>query len=54
MKYDFDKKTDRTGTGSVKWDFAGDALPMWVADMDFESFPGIKEALLKRAGHGIY
>ena len=54
MKYDFDKQPDRTGTGSVKWDFAGDALPMWVADMDIETFPGIKEALVRRASHGIY
>ena len=54
MKYDFDKITDRKGTGSVKWERAADMLPMWVADMDFETYPGIKEAIVKRASHGIY
>lgn len=34
MTYDFDAMTDRSGTYSLKWEEAGDALPMWVADME--------------------
>lgn len=54
MKYDFDKQTDRRGTGSVKWDVADGELPMWVADMDFETAPLVKEAVTKVAERGIY
>ena len=56
MKYDFDKITPRRGTNSYKWDSAdnGDVLPMWVADMDFQTAPCIKEALKKRVEHGIF
>lgn len=39
MNYDFDKPVNRRGTLSVKWDVAGNELPMWVADMDFETAP---------------
>jgi len=56
MKYDFDKLTQRRGTACVKWDEAEDAnvIPMWVADMDFETAPCIIEALQKRVSHGIF
>ncbi len=54
MKYDFDKPTDRRGSGSVKWEVAEGELPMWVADMDFETAPLVKEAIMKVAEHGIY
>ena len=54
MKYDFDKLTDRRGTGSLKWEVAEGELPMWVADMDFETAPEIKAAIVKRAEHGIF
>lgn len=54
MKYNFDKLTDRRGTGSLKWDVPRGELPMWVADMDFETAPEIIEALKKRAEHGIF
>lgn len=54
MTYDFDKLTDRRGTNSLKWDVAENELPMWVADMDFETAPEITEALKKRAAHGIF
>ena len=33
----FDKPVKRRGTGSLKWDVAENELPMWVADMDFET-----------------
>lgn len=54
MKYDFDKIVDRKNTNSLKWDEKPGTLPLWVADMDFETAPKIKEAILKRAEHGIF
>ncbi len=54
MKYDFSKLTNRLQTNSLKWDVKENELPMWVADMDFETAPEIKEALLKRVEHGIF
>lgn len=44
MKYDFDEITDRRNTGAMKWNVGGDELPMWVADMDFQTAPEIIEA----------
>ncbi len=52
--YDFDLMTDRKGTLSYKWDVKDGELPMWVADMDFETVPEAKEAIVKRAEHGIF
>ena len=63
--FDFDRVIERRGTHSTKWDMiaklsgiqAPDALPMWVADMDFAAPPGVTEALMeevKRATHGYY
>ena len=54
MKYNFDKMTDRSLTSSLKWDVKDNELPMWVADMDFETAPEIKEALKSRVDHGIF
>ena len=56
MEYDFSKPTDRRGTDSYKWDSApeADIIPLWVADMDFETFPGVTEALQRRVAHGIF
>jgi len=60
LRYDFDKIIDRTGTESLKWIFprkvlkAEDAIPMWVADMDFEAPPAVVEALSRRAAHGVF
>jgi cystathionine beta-lyase len=60
MKYDFDKFVSRENTHSVKWNYikesvgVEDALPMWVADMDFETVPEIKDAIIVRAQHNIY
>lgn len=56
MKYDFSRPTERRGTDSYKWDSApeADIIPLWVADMDFETFPGITEALQRRVAHGIF
>jgi cysteine-S-conjugate beta-lyase len=62
MKYDFGKPINRRNTASYKWDgahlFLGerakDALPMWVADMDFGVPREVIDALKKTADHGIY
>lgn len=54
MNYNFDKLTDRRGVNSLKWDCKGDELPMWVADMDFETAPCIMEAVSARARKGIF
>lgn len=56
MEYDFSRPSDRRGTDSYKWDSApeADIIPLWVADMDFETFPGITEALQRRVAHGIF
>ena len=52
--YDFDQITDRRNTGSLKWDVAENELPMWVADMDFQTAPAVREAIEKRAAHGVF
>ena len=47
---------DRRGTGSEKWDrWAGqEILPMWVADMDFQTDPVILEAIHAAVEHGVF
>lgn len=61
MKYDFDKVIDRTGTLSYKWEARDinfpknpQALPFWIADMDFPCPDPIVKAVQKRAEHPIY
>lgn len=61
MKYDFDKVIDRTGTLSYKWEARDinfpknpQALPFWIADMDFPCPEPIVKAVQKRAAHPIY
>lgn len=54
MKYNFDQPVNRRGTWSMKWDVSENELPMWVADMDFETAPEVKEAIRKRAQHGAF
>lgn len=55
-QFDFDRLTERRHTDSVKWDGNSnpDALPLWVADMDFETAPAVTDAIRRRAAHGIY
>ena len=56
----FDKIIDRRNTRCLKYDFAvernmpADVLPLWVADMDFETSSYIEDALIERAKHAIY
>ena len=58
--YDFDKVIERKGTGAVKSDALGkvfgkdDLVPLWVADMDFETPDFIREAMLERLEHPIF
>lgn len=52
--YNFNTTVDRKGTNSLKWDVADNELPMWVADMDFQTAPEIREALEKRVEHGVF
>mgnify|MGYP002765681530 FL=1 len=54
MKYNFDTPINRRNTNSLKWDIAENELPMWVADMDFQTAPEITEAITKRAAHGVF
>lgn len=59
-KYNFDAIIDRTHTKSLKYDFAvrrgrpADIKPFWVADMDFEVPPELKQILLERVNHGVF
>ena len=53
--FDFDHAPERLGTRCVKWDSIGEGeLPMWVADMDFEVAPAIRQAVERRAAHPVY
>lgn len=54
MQYNFSKLTNRFNTNSLKWDVNNNELPMWVADMDFETAPEIREAIRKKVDFGIY
>ncbi|MEG0283414.1 MAG: MalY/PatB family protein [Erysipelotrichales bacterium] len=62
MKYDFDKIIKRKDTDCMKWDHMymmdtrvkEDALPLWVADMEFEVAHEIVDAIKKRADHAIF
>ena len=60
MSYDFDKIIDRSNTGALKTDVLeerygrADLLPLWVADMDFETPHFIVEALRKRMEHPLF
>lgn len=57
---DFDKVIERRGTDCIKYDSAAqsnmpaDVLPLWVADMDFETSSYVVDALADRLRHGIF
>lgn len=53
-KYNFDKVVNRLNSGSIKYQDGPNVLPMWVADMDFEVLPEIKESILKSAEIDAY
>ena len=58
--YNFDKIIDRSGTDALKTDALAerygrpDLLPLWVADMDFETPAFITDALRKRLDHSLF
>jgi cystathionine beta-lyase len=54
MTYSLDEIIERRCTDSVKWTHYGDALPLWVADMDFAVPEPVTRALLERVGHCIF
>lgn len=68
MKYDFTSIMDRRGMDAVAIDGLGggggfapdapkagfDAIPMWVADMNFPTVPTIPQAIIERAQHPAY
>lgn len=54
MTFDFDKLTDRFNTNSAKWSVKNEELPMWVADMDFETSPAIVQRMQERLNHHIF
>lgn len=55
MRYDFNQVIDRRPTDSGKWNYyAADVLPLWVADMDFQSPVPVLQALQERVAHGIF
>jgi len=52
---DFDRLIDRCSTESLRWHiYPDDVLPLWVADMDFESPECVIKALHERVGHAIF
>lgn len=60
MTYNFDKIIDRTGSGDLKHEVLeerygrSDLLPLWVADMDFETPAFITESLRQRLNHSLF
>jgi len=60
MRWNFDEPARREGTNCIKYDrrketFGVDnVIPMWVADMDFNTPDFIVNALSSRLKHEIY
>lgn len=54
MQYNFDIPVNRRDTNSLKWNVKENELPMWVADMDFQTAPEIQKAIQKRVEHGVF
>lgn len=66
MKYDFTSIMDRNGRDAIAVDMLGkgfapdapgegfDAIPMWVADMNFPTAPTVCEAIKARAEHPAF
>lgn len=59
-RFDFHTQIDRLQSASEKWDSrekifgAPDALPLWVADMDFAAPQEVLDAMHKRVDHGVF
>jgi cystathionine beta-lyase len=53
--HDFEQVINRCGTDSVKWcHFPPEALPLWVADMDFRAPEPVIQVLQRRVEHGVF
>ncbi|WP_063515514.1 MalY/PatB family protein [Schleiferilactobacillus harbinensis] len=52
--YDFVTVPPRRHTNSIKWNVQDTELPMWIADMEFETAPEIKAALQTKVAAGIF
>ena len=58
--YDFNKIIDRSGSGDLKHEVLeerygrADLLPLWVADMDFETPHFITDAIKQRLNHSLF
>ena len=51
----FDKIISRFNTDSVRWDkYNKDIIPLWVADMDFETPQCVVDAITKRLDHKVF
>ena len=51
----FDKIISRFNTDSVRWDkYNKDIIPLWVADMDFETPQCVIDAVVKRLDHKVF
>lgn len=53
MPYNFDEIIDRSNTGSIKWHYSDDTIPLWVADMDFKAAQPILASVQRVVDHGI-
>lgn len=53
MPHNFDEIIDRRNTGSFKWHYSDDTIPLWVADMDFKAAEPILTAIEQIVQHGI-
>ncbi len=59
-QYNFDRIIDRSGSGDLKHEVLqerygrADLLPLWVADMDFETPQFITDALRHRLDHSLF
>lgn len=60
MNIDFNKLIDRTNRGARKVDYPllcgepKDTIQMWIADMDFETAPCVKDALKDLVDYGVF
>jgi len=60
MKYNFDEIIPRRHTNCFKYDFGAeigkpaDVIPMWVADMDFQTPPEVTAKIIAAARHAVY
>ncbi len=54
MEFQFHNRIERRNTGSMKWDVKEHELPMWVADMDFQTAPEVTKSIVERAKQGVF